>query len=99
MWLAIDALPIHLVDSLGSLNDAVKKAAQLAKVDEYYTATYPEPDSWMDNLLPGNDDKGSYLDGELRVLLGDAYEPFVEARTDQQRNRLQARLPFGVRMK
>ena len=99
VWLATDALPIHLVDSLGSLDDAVKKAAQLAKVDEYYTATYPEPDSWMDNLLPGNDDKGSYLDSELRALLGDVYEPFVEARLDQQRNRLQARLPFSVRMK
>jgi protease-4 len=42
VWLATDALPIKLVDKLGSLNDAVKKAAELAKVDEYSTASYPQ---------------------------------------------------------
>ena len=38
--------------------------------------------------------KGTYLDEELHAVLGDLYQPFVNARRDQQRNRLQARLPF-----
>ena len=100
VWLATDALPIKLVDQLGSLKDAVKKAAELAKIDdEYHTSTYPGKTDWFEELLNSDSEKGSYLDGELRALLGDAYEPFVEMRMDQQRNRLQARLPFGVSMK
>ena len=100
VWLATDALPIKLVDQLGSLQDAVKKAAELAKMgDEYHTATYPGKSDWFEDLLKNDSEKGSYLDGELRAVMGDLYEPFVEMRLDQQRNRLQARLPFGVSMK
>ena len=40
VWLASDAQKIKLVDKLGSLDDAVKKAAELAKVKEYHTAAY-----------------------------------------------------------
>ena len=99
VWLATDALKIKLVDKLGSLNDAVKKAAELAKVgDEYYTSNYPGESDWMDNLFP-KDDKGTYLDAELRTLLGDTYEPFIEMRRDQQRNKLQARFPYSARMR
>lgn len=99
VWLATDALPIRLVDKLGSLDDAVKMAAKLAKVEEeYHTATYPGQGSWMDKLFPA-EDKGTYLDSELRAVLGDLYEPIIEMRLDQQRNRLQARLPFSVNMK
>ena len=52
----------------------------------------------MDKLFPA-EDKGTYLDSELRAVLGDLYEPIIEMRLDQQRNRLQARLPFSVNMK
>lgn len=99
VWLAVDALPIHLVDGLGSIDDAVKKAAELAKIeDEYYTSVYPDKRDWMDNLF-GDDNKGTYLDGELRATLGDLYEPIMEMRLDQQRNCLQARFPYSVKMK
>jgi protease-4 len=95
VWLATDALPIKLVDQLGSLDDAVSKAVELAKLsdEEYHTSVYPEKGSWMDNLF-GNEKKGSYLDSELRSVLGELYEPVMELRRDQQRNHLQARLPF-----
>ena len=99
VWLATDALKIKLVDKLGSLSDAVKKAVELAKVgDEYYTSYYPGESDWMDNLFP-KDDKGTYLDSELRTLLGETYEPFIEMRRDQQRNKLQARFPYSTRMR
>ena len=94
VWLATDALPIKLVDKLGSLDDAVKKAAELAKLSEYHQANYPEPESWYDQLMKQSENRGTYLDGELRELLGDLYQPFLNARRDQQRNRLQARMPY-----
>ena len=39
------------------------------------------------------------IDGELRNFLGELYEPVLELRRDQQRNRLQARLPYSTLMK
>jgi len=94
VWLATDALPIKLVDKLGSLDDAVKKAAELAKASEYHTKSYPLPEPWYQQLMEVTDKKGTYLDSELRSVLGDLYEPMLNARRDQQRNRMQARLPY-----
>ena len=98
VWLATDALDIKLVDKLGSLDDAVKKAAELAKLDEYYTSTYPAKVSWFEQLM-ANEKKGSYLDAELRNILGDDYEQWIFLRTINKRNKLQARLPFSTRVK
>ena len=94
VWLASDALPIKLVDKLGSLDDAVKKAAELAKASEYHTKSYPLPEPWYQQLMEVTEKKGTYLDSELRTVLGDLYEPMLNARRDQQRNRMQARLPY-----
>ncbi len=97
VWLATDAQKIKLVDKLGSLNDAVKKAAELAKTSEYHTATYPQLGSWMDMFMP-KEDHDTYLDGELRLLLGNLYEPVMELRRNQQRNPLQARMPYAIKI-
>ena len=40
--------------------------------------------------------RDSYLDSELRDLLGEFYQPFLNARRDMQRNRLQARMPYQL---
>ena len=99
VWLASDALKIKLVDQLGSLDDAVKKAAELAKLKEYHTANYPSKGSWLDSFM-SNDSKGSYLDGELRLLLGDLYEPIMEIRqTIKDGSRVQARMMEDIRVK
>ena len=100
VWLATDALGINLVDELGSLDNAVKKAAELAKMDEYHTASYPAKVDWIDDLLSSEEDNaGSYLDNQLRQALGDFYEPIMQLRQDQMRNRLQARLPYSISVK
>ena len=97
VWLATDALGIRLVDALGSLDDAVKKAAELAKLDEYHSEAYPIKEGWFDTLLSSSDEQStSYLDSQLHQVLGDLYEPIMQLRLNQQRNLLQARLPFSV---
>ena len=103
VWLATDALKIKLVDKLGSLDDAVKKAAELAKLKEYYTSTYPGKGSWMDQFMP-KENKGTYLDSqiqaELKEFLGDLYEPMMQIRNDIKNNsRIQARMLEDVRVK
>ena len=103
VWLASDAQKIKLVDKLGSLDDAVKKAAELAKVKEYHTAAYPNEGSWFERFMP-KENKGSYLDSQLqkefKALLGDLYEPLMEIRqTMKGSSRIQARMLDDVRMK
>ena len=103
VWLATDAIKIKLVDKLGSLDDAVKKAAELAKLDEYHTTTYPSQGSWMDQFMP-KENKGSYLDSkfqqEVKALLGDLYEPMMELRqTVKDGSYVQARMLDDVRVK
>ena len=99
VWLASDAVKIKLVDKLGSLDDAVKKAAELAKLSDYYTETYPGETDWMDAFL-SKEEKGSYLDGELRMLLGELYEPLMELRkTIKDGSRIQARMLDDIRVK
>ena len=93
VWLGNDALKIKLVDAIGSLDDAVVKAAKLAKMDEYHTVGYPAESDWMDQLF-GEKRKGSYLDGELRQTLGDLYEPFNYLRNINHQSAIQARLPY-----
>ena len=100
VWLATDAIKIKLVDKLGSLDDAVKKAAELAKLDEYYTDSYPGQGSWMDQFLP-KENKGTYLDGQLREFLGDLYEPLMQIRNDLKNNNshMQARMLDDIRVR
>ena len=99
VWLASDAVKIKLVDKLGSLDDAVKKAAELAKVKAYYAASYPAEPDWLEKLM-AKENKGSYLDGELRELLGDAYLPLMQIRYDiKSGSRVQARLLDDIRVK
>jgi protease-4 len=105
VWLATDAIKIKLVDQIGSLDDAVKKAAELAKTKEYHTKSYPDKGNWLDTFLSKDEkNKGSYLDGklqeELKALLGDLYEPVMEIRqTVKNGNTLQARMLEDVRVK
>ena len=98
VWLGNDALKIKLVDAIGSLDDAVKKAAELAKLKEYHTESYPGEAGWFEQLMNRNS-KGSYLDAELRETLGEFYEPLRYVKTINQRSAIQARLPYYITIK
>lgn len=99
VWLATDALNIKLVDQLGGIDDAVKKAAELAKLKEYYTSDYPAAASWMDAMLNSMSSSGTYLDEQLRQTLGDFYQPFTMLRSIDKREAIQARIPYAISIK
>ena len=95
VWLGTDAKSIKLVDGLGNLNDAIAKAAQLAKISDYGTQEYPASADWMDQLLDRvSGTSGSYLDEQLRLTLGDLYKPFMTIRNMKEKDPVQASLPF-----
>lgn len=92
VWTGEQGLNIGLVDELGNLDDAVKYAAQLAKVEKYSPVSYPAPDSPFARLL--NQTKSGYLDSELRNVLGDSYAVFSRIRSIKEQDPVQARIPF-----
>lgn len=95
VWLGNDALKIHLVDGIGSLDDAVKKAAQLAKLDEYYASEYQTPSSWYETLLASaSGNSGSYLDEQMQATFGELYEPLRYIKQMENMSKIQARLPY-----
>ena len=98
VWLGNDALNIKLVDAIGSLDDAVAKAAQLAKLKEYHTAAYPATSSWWESLLD-QATNNSYLDEQVRQTLGEYYAPFVYLKTINRQSAIQARLPYFMEIK
>ncbi len=98
VWLGNDALPIKLVDAVGSLDDAVKKAAELAKLKEYHTTSYPAESSWLSSLLD-NVTKKSYLDEHVREAMGEYYEPLRLVKNMNRQSAIQARLPYYLNIK
>ena len=90
-----DALKIKLVDELGGLDKAVKKAAQLAKIENYHTVSYPSPVNWFDQIF-GENVQDNYLNEQLYTSLGIFYQPFSILRTVNQQSAIQARLPYII---
>ena len=100
VWLATDAKGIKLIDGFGGLDDAIAKAAHLAKIDTYHSEEYPAAGNWMDQLLAkAMGDHGTYLDEQLRLTLGEYYEPFMWLRNVKEREPVQAALPFIMNIK
>ncbi|MBQ2208884.1 MAG: signal peptide peptidase SppA [Prevotella sp.] len=98
VWLANDALKIKLVDEIGGLDKAIEKAAKLANLSEYHATSYPEQPSWFESLI-STAESGSYLDEQLRATLGEYYEPFMFVKNLNNRNAIQARLPYYIHIK
>lgn len=96
VYLGSDAFRIRLVDALGNLDTAIRKAAQLAKLDAYDVKRYPEQPSLLNQLLDMDDNMDSYLNSKLRLLMGDMYEPLKMKYELETMGRVQARLPFFV---
>lgn len=100
VWLAQDALKIKLVDAIGGLDEAIAKAAELAKVKEYRTKTYPAQPDFMESLMSrASSEGGNYLDGKLRSTLGEYYTPFMYLKQLDQKDAIQARMPINLVIK
>lgn len=100
VWLGQDALRLGLVDKLGTLDDAVRKAAELAKVKDYHTADYPVEADFMQQLLEkAQGNSGTIIDEQLRLTLGDYYQPFIMVRNIKNQSPVQARLPYVLNIK
>ncbi|MBQ1733174.1 MAG: signal peptide peptidase SppA, partial [Bacteroidales bacterium] len=65
VWAGADAIEIGLVDELGSLNDAVKKAVELANIPDYKIVEYPAKKEWFEELAEQFDISARIMKSEL----------------------------------
>ena len=100
VFLGQHAIKLKLVDELGGLDVAVAKAAKLAKLNEYHTQSYPAQASFLDQLLEQADkSSNNYLDEQMRLSLGEYYEPFMLMKTINRQSAIQARMPFWMNLR
>lgn len=96
VWTGSMAKELKLVDELGGLDTAVQLAAELGKVKDYKLKSYPAKQDFLTELLNTRTDR--YIHGQLQETFGEYYQGFEWLRHVKQSDRLQARLPFNMRI-
>lgn len=99
VWLGQDAIKLKLVDQLGGLDDAIVKAAKLAKMNDYETASYPSPLSTWEQLLGSYVGGDDLLNGKMQAYFGEFYEPFKIINDAKHMDKVQARMPYIIKIK
>lgn len=91
VWTGRQALERRLVDTLGSVSDAIALAARLAGLADYRVVQYPEPDRDLMMLVEALSRRKE--ESALRRSLGEWYDVFHEARHVATLKGVQARMP------
>lgn len=93
VWSGTDALTIGLVDTLGNIQDAIRIAANLAKIEEYRITALPKLEEPFEKIL-----KELTESKEVKVLqtIGEKF-PWIKTLISLNRMEgIQARLPFEI---
>jgi len=94
VWTGEAALKIGLIDKLGGLSDAVKIAAEKAKLSSYQVKEYPEKEDFATKLMKsfGEEAEARYA----KAFLGENYKLFKHMQDIEKMKGIQARLPFDM---
>lgn len=92
VWAGKDALAIGLVDKLGSLDDAIAKAAELAKISNYSLVNYPKDKPWFSILINNDED----VEAALQQRLGKLYFMYHGLEQVVSQEGVQARMPMEI---
>ncbi|WP_299365172.1 signal peptide peptidase SppA [Winogradskyella sp.] len=96
VWTGSEAIDIGLVDELGGLDTALKKASELADIDDYATKEFP---IFKKDFRESLSQLGLMKTKEelLREELGeDGYKVWKEIKTQTQREGVQLLFPYGT---
>jgi protease-4 len=97
VWTGATAKELGLVDELGGLDKALEIAAQQAEVETYSVINYPGKSDIFSSLL--NKGKKDYIDGKISETLGEYYDYAKFIQGLKNADRIQARMPFELRIR
>ena len=99
VWIGSKAKEIGLVDEIGTVDDAIAAAAELASLEEYRTSEFPiQPDPMQEFIkeITGQKDDDAIRTKILQKELGVHYSMYKHLREMITTKGVQARLPFMV---
>lgn len=100
VWTGKQAKEIGLVDELGSLEDAIAAAADLADLTEYQVRNYPDYDMTLKNIFKGSSFITSKKEAVIKAELGqDNYQMYKKMKQVTEWQGIQARIPFIFEIK
>ena len=97
VWTGTAAKELGLVDELGGLDKALEIAAKMAKTETYSVISYPEESNTFSSLL--NQEKEDYIEGKISETLGEYYDYTKLIQSLKSADRIQARMPFELRIR
>jgi len=95
VWSGIEAEKLGLVDQLGTINDAIAKAAELANLTDYGIICYPKQQDFFTKLFSKLDSE-TKVDKALQQQLGELYFTYKGLKTITETQGVQARIPFEI---
>ena len=96
VWTGIMAKELGLVDELGGLNKALEIAAQEAGIEAYSIINYPSKEDFLSALM--NEGKNDYIENKMDETLGISYQYLKFIQNLKNMDRIQARIPFDLRI-
>lgn len=101
VWSGVDAKRIGLVDELGTLEDAINAAAELAKIDTYGIRKYPKYKSGFERFI--EDLEGASIQLKNKIIADEigeeSYRVLKDLKSSMEQKGVQARMPFILNIK
>ena len=97
VWAGADALKIGLVDALGNIDDAVAKAAELAKLENYKISYYPKKKDFWTKLMEKSSNNNN-VQAFIKQELGDQYYIYQGLNQIKRAEGVQAMMPMQIRI-
>ena len=97
VWAGADALKIGLVDALGNIDDAVAKAAELAKLENYKISYYPKKKDFWTKLMEKSSNDNN-VQAFIKQELGDQYYIYQGLNQLKRAEGVQAMMPMQIRI-
>ena len=95
VWTGVEALENGLVDKLGSLEDAIDIAAELAEITEFRTTNYPRFKNDFDDIFKPFSISAKAKENLLKEELGlENYNIYKRIKQFSELKGIQARMPF-----
>ena len=96
VWSGTRAIEIGLVDELGSLEDAIAKAAEMAELEDYVIGEYPEPEDLWEKLVEELQKSASVEAWAARIVGKERYQTIRYMQQIAEEPTIQARLPYYI---
>ena len=96
VWSGMRAMDLGLVDNLGSLKNAIDKAAELAEIEDYEVAEYPEPEDIWEKMVESLQ-KSSRVSAWIERTIGSEHYRNLRAMEGlSEKPSIQARIPYFI---